>query len=233
VQRKPLPPRPIITYLVRHGERYDYTDVAWGRKAAFPHDSHLSPVGETQAEDIADRLCHVRPAMLVASPFQRAILSAVPLARRLRIPICVEPGLAEFLCRDTRTRVPGFFSSAVSISPWVDQNYKPFWPKLSLESWDQMRLRVAQTTCHLINRCIELGGDLIICSHRSTLTAAFEWLDFSQHPNARLEYGGIAMMAHSDWERSLDSVNAVTEHTNNNNDDEDDLTDEAKKCSGS
>jgi len=23
----------------------------------------------------------------------------------------------------------------------VDQNYKPFWPKLSLESWDQMRLR--------------------------------------------------------------------------------------------
>lgn len=141
-------------------------------------------------------------------------MSAVPLARRLRIPICVEPGLAEFLCKDTRTKVPGFFSSEVSISPWVDINYKPFWPKLKLESWSEMRHRVALTASHLIKQCQEMGGDLIICSHRyssntkclfliavarSTLTAVFEWLDISAHPNARLEYGAIAVLARKDW----------------------------------
>jgi len=196
----PLPRRPIFTYLVRHGERYDYTDVSWGKQAAYPHDSHLSPIGETQAQDLADRLANARPAMIVASPFQRALLSAIPLARRLRIPVCVEPGLAEFLCKDTRTKIPGFFSSEVSISPWVDINYKPFWPQLKLESWSEMRQRVAVTASHLIKQCQEMGGDLIICSHRSTLTAVFEWLDVSAHPNARLEYGALAVLARKDWE---------------------------------
>jgi hypothetical protein len=37
----------------------------WAKKAAFPHDSHLSYVGSTQAEDLADRIPHVRPALLV------------------------------------------------------------------------------------------------------------------------------------------------------------------------
>jgi len=55
----------MLVYLVRHGERYDYTDVSWGKQAAYPHDSHLSPIGETQAQDLADRLANARPAMIV------------------------------------------------------------------------------------------------------------------------------------------------------------------------
>eukprot|EP01087_Luapelamoeba_hula_P016468 TRINITY_DN5066_c0_g1_i1.p2 TRINITY_DN5066_c0_g1~~TRINITY_DN5066_c0_g1_i1.p2 ORF type:complete len:745 (-),score=157.75 TRINITY_DN5066_c0_g1_i1:3061-5295(-) len=207
---KPVTPRPPMVYFVRHGERYDYTDFEWAKKAAFPHDSHLSSVGATQAEDLADRIPHARPALLVSSPFQRALLSAVPLARRLRIPICVEPGLAEFLCKDTRTRTPGWFSSEVTVSPWVDQAYKPFWPELKLETWDAMRLRVAYTVCNLIKKCTEMGGDLIIVSHRSTLTAAFEWLDEAHHPNARLEYGGLAVLAKRSWEGDHDTEH---EHT--------------------
>jgi len=174
--------------------------MSWAKQAAYPHDSHLSPIGETQAYDLSDRLANARPAIIVASPFQRAILSAIPLARRLRIPVCVEPGLAEFLCKDTRTKVPGFFSSEVSVSAWVDTDYQPFWPKLKLESWEEMRHRVAVTASHLIKLCEDMGGDLIICSHRSTLTAVFEWLDVSGHPNARLEYGAVAALARKEWD---------------------------------
>src|SRR5690606_11609472 len=34
--------RPPTIYIVRHGERYDYTDISWAPNAAHPHDSPLS-----------------------------------------------------------------------------------------------------------------------------------------------------------------------------------------------
>lgn len=41
--------RPPTIYIVRHGERYDYTDIEWAPQAAHPHDSPLSKAGEAQA----------------------------------------------------------------------------------------------------------------------------------------------------------------------------------------
>jgi hypothetical protein len=41
--------RPPTIYIVRHGERYDYTDIEWAPNAAHPHDSPLSKAGEAQA----------------------------------------------------------------------------------------------------------------------------------------------------------------------------------------
>ena len=38
-----------------------------------------------------------------------------------------------------------------------------------------------------------------LLSTRSTLTAVFEWLDISAHPNARLEYGAVAVLARKEW----------------------------------
>lgn len=46
--------------------------------------------------------------------------------------------------------------------------YKPFWPELELETWDEVVKRTAVTTQHLIEQCYG-KGDLIIYSHRSTL----------------------------------------------------------------
>jgi broad specificity phosphatase PhoE len=41
--------RPATIYLIRHGERWDYTDIEWAKQSDYPHDSPLSKVGEKQA----------------------------------------------------------------------------------------------------------------------------------------------------------------------------------------
>jgi hypothetical protein len=46
-------------------------------------------------------------------------MHAEPLARMTRKKICIEPGLAEFLCKETRTKVPDFTLDAVSLTPWI------------------------------------------------------------------------------------------------------------------
>eukprot|EP00013_Stygamoeba_regulata_P021670 CAMPEP_0177649698 /NCGR_PEP_ID=MMETSP0447-20121125/11533_1 /TAXON_ID=0 /ORGANISM="Stygamoeba regulata, Strain BSH-02190019" /LENGTH=543 /DNA_ID=CAMNT_0019152489 /DNA_START=114 /DNA_END=1745 /DNA_ORIENTATION=- len=192
--RKVMEDKPITTiYLVRHAERYDYTDMNWAPKQSFPHDSPLSPVGDTQAMDIADRLGHIKPHMVVTSPFQRAIMTAEPIARRLHTTICVEPGIAEFLCKTTRKKVPNFITEAVSVSPWVDTEYEPFWPELRLETWDEMFERVSRTVEHLVKQC-RGKGDLILVSHRSTLQNVLAGLAPNFDEDRKLEYGAIAMI---------------------------------------
>lgn len=46
-------------------------------------------------------------------------MHAEPLAKRIRKKISIEPGLAEFLCKDTRKKVPDFTLDAVSLTPWI------------------------------------------------------------------------------------------------------------------
>ena len=158
-------------YLVRHGERYDYTDPEWAPHATHPHDAPLSARGDTQAEDIADRLAIARPYMIVSSPFQRAVLTGEPTAEFHNQKICIEPGITEFMCNMTRTRVPNFISEKLTVSPWVDTEYKPFWPKIELEEWDTMCHRIRETVRYLTQVC-KGKGDLIIVSHRYTFSPA-------------------------------------------------------------
>jgi len=191
--RKAWEPHPPTIYLVRHGERYDYTDVEWAPKSTHPHDSPLSPVGDAQACDIADRLIGCKPHIIASSPFQRAIMTGEPLARRLNHSVAVEPGLAEFLCQKTRKKIPAFFSDVVTLSPWVDHAYKPYWPKLELETWDQVFERTKNTVNNLIEQC-RGKGDLVIISHRSTLQTVMAALCPSFKEDTKLEYGGIAML---------------------------------------
>ncbi|KAL6070672.1 Phosphoglycerate mutase [Balamuthia mandrillaris] len=185
-------------YLVRHGERYDYTDVNWAPKATHPHDSHLSEAGTSQAYDLVDRLCIANPHLIVSSPFQRAVLFAEPLARRLRRKIAIEPGICEFLCKKTRKRVPNFISEEVSVSPWVDTEYEPFWPTLELEAWEDVFMRTKRTLEHLLQLC-EGKGDLVIVSHRSTLQTIVAALlqSNTRSPvdfDTKLEYGAMATL---------------------------------------
>jgi len=106
--------------------------------STHPHDAPLSDAGETQANDVAERLAFTKPHMMASSPFQRAIMCLEPLARRLKQKMCVEPGLCEFLCSQTRTKVPGFIAEAVTVTPYVSTKYQPFWPNLKLETWEEV-----------------------------------------------------------------------------------------------
>eukprot|EP01126_Amoeba_proteus_P056989 TRINITY_DN7224_c0_g1_i9.p1 TRINITY_DN7224_c0_g1~~TRINITY_DN7224_c0_g1_i9.p1 ORF type:complete len:596 (+),score=106.66 TRINITY_DN7224_c0_g1_i9:61-1848(+) len=202
--------RPPTIYLVRHGERYDYTDIEWAPKAAHPHDSPLSKVGIAQARDVAERLAYTKPHLIVSSPFQRSVMHAEPLAQKIRKKISIEPGLAEFLCKETRTRVPEFTLDAVSLTPWISGKYKPFWPELSLETWEEAANRTSGTTQDLIERCYG-KGDLIIFSHRSTLQGVMAHIVPYWEGETKLEYSAIAMFVEDIRERGAWQVQTFNE----------------------
>jgi 2,3-bisphosphoglycerate-dependent phosphoglycerate mutase len=71
-------------FVVRHCE-------PTGQEAAAP----LTAVGQTQAVRLADHLETLGVELLVSSPYTRAQQSIAPLARRLGLPVAIDPRLAE------------------------------------------------------------------------------------------------------------------------------------------
>jgi broad specificity phosphatase PhoE len=188
----------VTVYLVRHGERHDYTDHSWALKSPHPHDAHLSDAGVRQSEDFVDRLRHLKIHRLVSAPMQRAVLGAEPIASATRSLISIEPGFCEFLCSKTRTRVPSLFSNDVSISPFVDDSYQPYWPAVNLESWPDVFTRSEVAVNGLVEECRQARGDLVIVSHRSTLQTVFKALLPDFEDDTMLEYGGLSMISETE-----------------------------------
>lgn len=71
-------------YIIRHAQ-------ASGQDPAAP----LTPQGELQAIDLADRLAALPIQRIISSPFTRAIQSIAPLAQRLNLAIMTDERLAE------------------------------------------------------------------------------------------------------------------------------------------
>jgi probable phosphomutase (TIGR03848 family) len=85
--------RPCTVMLVRHGTTATTGKVLPGRAAGL----HLSPVGTRQAEAVAARIAAVPrpPAAVYASPLERAMETAAPIAKALRLRVRSAPGLLE------------------------------------------------------------------------------------------------------------------------------------------
>ena len=86
-------------YLIRHGDRYNWLDEEWSKKVVtcggLANDSPLSPIGSQMARDTAVLLKDVKADCILASPYLRAIQTAVPIAEQKDMPIFVEDGLSE------------------------------------------------------------------------------------------------------------------------------------------
>ena len=86
-------------YLIRHGDRYNWLDEEWSKKVVtcggLANDSPLSPIGSQMARDTAVLLKDVKADFILASPYLRAIQTAVPIAEQKNMPIFVEDGLSE------------------------------------------------------------------------------------------------------------------------------------------
>ena len=80
----------MLCYLVRHAE----SKLNAGSDPA--PDGGLSPLGVRQADAMAERLSAARPAAIYASPYRRTIETALPLARRLGLPVRLRHELCEF-----------------------------------------------------------------------------------------------------------------------------------------
>ena len=79
--------------LVRHGRTPTTGAVLPGRARGL----HLSDAGRAQAEAVARRIAALPrpPTAVYASPMERAMETAAPIARGLRVRVRTEPGLVE------------------------------------------------------------------------------------------------------------------------------------------
>lgn len=78
-------------YLVRHGEN----DLLGKRLPGWMPGVHLNPRGRAQAEALAERLAELPIAAIYASPLERTMETAGPLARRKRLKVVPCPALGE------------------------------------------------------------------------------------------------------------------------------------------
>jgi probable phosphoglycerate mutase len=86
-------PTHAVALLVRHGRTPTTGSVLPGRAAGL----HLSDAGRTQAEAVAERIAALaaRPVAVYASPLERAVETAKPIATQLGLRVRVDRGLLE------------------------------------------------------------------------------------------------------------------------------------------
>lgn len=77
--------------LIRHGAHLLGGGTIAGRSPSV----HLSPLGQTQANQLIERLAHLPIGAIYSSPMDRTRETAQPLARTLGLPVQIRPALAE------------------------------------------------------------------------------------------------------------------------------------------
>lgn len=86
------PSRMIYLFLIRHGEN---EWVESGKLAGRTPGVHLNEKGHQQSAALAERLTGQPITAIYSSPLVRCMETAQPLAERLGLPVCEEPGLLE------------------------------------------------------------------------------------------------------------------------------------------
>jgi broad specificity phosphatase PhoE len=87
--------------LLRHGQSEFNLHFTATRRDPGIKDPRLTPLGHQQAETAAEALEKEGITRIIASPYSRALQTAAPLARRLGLPVLVNPLVREryaFVC---------------------------------------------------------------------------------------------------------------------------------------
>lgn len=137
--------------LIRHGE----TGGNASRVIQFP-ETPLSERGIAQAERLATRLSELSVARILVSDYERAQMTAAPVARVSGAPLHVEPLLRERNLGDLRGRA------------YADLGFDPFAPGYvppGGESWGAFRERVAAAWQRIEVVARETDGNLAVVTH--------------------------------------------------------------------
>ena len=81
--------------LLRHGQSEFNLHFTATRRDPGITDPKLTPLGHAQAEEAAQALSREPISRIVASPYTRALQTAAPIARRLGVPVFVNPVVRE------------------------------------------------------------------------------------------------------------------------------------------
>jgi broad specificity phosphatase PhoE len=106
-----------LFHLVRHGS-YALLDHALGGRADHP----LSSQGRDEAERIADWLADRHPEEVVSSQMRRAMETADPIARRLRVPVHTDPAFAE-----------------IDFADWTGKRFQDLHADAAWQAWNRFR----------------------------------------------------------------------------------------------
>ena len=117
--------------LLRHGQSaFNLAFTATRRDPGIP-DPHLTPLGHRQAEAAAEAMADAGIEHIVASPYTRTLQTATPVARRLGLPIQVNPLVREryhFSCDIGSSR-----ETLAATWPDIDFStlgHEPWWPAM-------------------------------------------------------------------------------------------------------
>lgn len=178
-------------WLARHGNRLDFDDPEWAKRALRPYDPPLSPEGRRQAEAMAARLARAPIAQLFSSPFLRCVETAAPIAERIGIPIRIERGLSEWLNSEWFSEPPELLpiSELVQRFPRVDATFRSRGDARFGESGHEALRRAGDTALELAT---EFEESLVMVGHgASVLGAMAALLGCPPESLSDLEYGGL------------------------------------------
>ena len=201
-------------YFVRHGMREDVENPAWCETAENPCDPPLSVTGLRQAQDIAEALRDSEIRHIFSSPFLRALQTAHPLAADIGVPLCIEPGLSEWMNPEWFKGPPQCMSVAEAVVrfPQVDTGYlaavEPDFPEL-LETRHVFD-RVRRTLALLLERYP--AGDLAFFAHGAPLAQGIVALTGGL-AGTDLHVGSITCVTITDGEKQFAKVIGPTKLT--------------------
>ncbi|HXQ76048.1 MAG TPA: histidine phosphatase family protein [Acidimicrobiales bacterium] len=159
-------PAPAVALLVRHGRTPTTGTVLPGRAPGL----HLSDVGRAQAEAAAGRIAALGkpPVAVYASPLERAVETARPIASKLGLRVRIDKGLLE-----------------CDFGDWTGKSLRLLarrreWRTVQLlpasfrfpggESFVEMQMRMVDTLDRLAER--HRGGTFVAVSHADPIKAA-------------------------------------------------------------
>jgi broad specificity phosphatase PhoE len=177
-------------YLIRHGERIDYSDPDWIYNNNNFYDPPLSKSGIDQSIETAEYIINqpINFSCIVSSPFQRAIYMATIIKIYYDLPLIIDYGFGEFIKKNKSKNIPILHYNN---SYYYNQNlihYESLFNELKLESYDDVLNRTKYNLHNILKYC----QNPLIISHRSTITILLDSLNISYNKNKELDYASIS-----------------------------------------
>lgn len=200
----------MIVHAIRHAQSLTNAGVASSLN------SDLSPYGEQQVQRLAERFRGMKVRAIYASPLNRALQTAAPLADVLGLPIRVRGELFEYhgVTSDATMDLPlqrpiDFASRADGIR--LDFDIPPIeaWP-LVHESREDMIARTRTMARYLIERWPAPDDVVVVVSHGSPIARLIDaWLTDVAGPSFRfvIENATVNTVRYEEGVRSLMRLN--------------------------
>jgi 2,3-bisphosphoglycerate-dependent phosphoglycerate mutase len=203
----------MLVYVIRHAESLGNVQAEEGLNTA------LSPVGLQQAEALARRFDGQPIAAIYSSPFARSIQTALPIARRLHLPIRIRPELCEFQGLAPGEQADLGLAGIAAITarhpettPCPDFAGPFAWPPPD-ESLSDMIARVRSFANALKARWLASEDTVLVIGHGSPIARMIEaWLTDQPGPSFRftIDNAAVAALRYFDGVSSLVCLNDVS-----------------------